>query len=270
MEGSYLFLAAAVIPYVLFTLFWQWKTQGDYFLFLKWQAADLHLSNLWYYLRTSFFRECLWVVVAVGWVAWRKSVSLVLKLQVLFSLLWFLAAALDASSAENHYMEFFLISIFALGEGAKSLAGRPVWKGSMVLYSLLALGLVLEATAAPPRLPSKEEMDQKSKALSLYQKQGEYLALDSDIPYLAGRRIWFQFQDMVPFYRNGLWDPAPLEKEIQAKRFLSIEVYDLPFQPFVPDPVMRSIEMNYHVGTRAFGRLWFVPTDPPASRKSNK
>ncbi len=44
------FLAAVLVPYTLNTLYWQWNSHGNYLLYLKWQAGDLYLSNLWYFL----------------------------------------------------------------------------------------------------------------------------------------------------------------------------------------------------------------------------
>jgi hypothetical protein len=253
-----LFLSAVLFPYLLFTAYWQWRTQGAYSLFLQWQAADLHWSGAWSFLSTSFAKECGWLVLALGWTALSGRLPMLLGSQVLLSGVWFLVAACQSTSAENH-MEFFLFAIFALGEGWGSWKGRERKRREWPLLALMMVGLVLYGSTPAPGSPSREEMNAKAQALLFYQRDGDYLALDTDLPYLAGRRIWYQYSGLMPFYRQGTWDPAPLVRDIRSRRFLSVEVYDLPEQTLLPEPVMVAVREDYRVGARAFGRVWYVP-----------
>jgi hypothetical protein len=105
------FLLAVLIPTALTTAYWQWVSHGAYGLLLKWQAGDLHLTILWSMLSTSFMRECGWLVLALLPFLIIGSIPLMLRLQVIFSVLWFLLAACEATSAENHYMEFLVFGL---------------------------------------------------------------------------------------------------------------------------------------------------------------
>jgi hypothetical protein len=254
------FLGALLLPYALNSLYWQYKSQGNYLLFLKWQAGGLYLSSLWFFLTTSFARECGWMLVAVLWLIGKGRLSPLLVLQLLFSLLWFLVAACQPTSAENHYMEFLLFGFFALGEGL-SLKSPPAEGTQTVAMVLLAAALVLYAMAPAPQVPGMEEMQAKSQMLPLYEKPGDYLAIDVDLPYMAGRRIWYLYSGLMPFYYQGIWNPAPMVRDVKARKFLSIEVYDQPRQTLLPPPVMEAVVKNYRIGFKAYGRAWYVPLE---------
>ncbi len=128
-----------------------------------------------------------------------------------------------------------------------------------IMTTLLTVALGLYAFTPPPKVPSAEEMKAKAQMLPLYEKQGEYLAMDADLPYMAGKRIWFLYSGLMPFYYQGLWNPAPMVRDVETKKFLSIEVYDLPGQTLFPPSVMEAIEKNYRIGLQAYGRDWYVP-----------
>jgi hypothetical protein len=181
-------------------------------------------------------------------------------LQLLFSLLWFLVAACQPTSAENHYMEFLLFGLFALGEGL-CLKSCPTQQTHGVVTFLLAATLALYALAPSPKVPSAEETNAKSQMLHLYEKPGDYLAIDVDLPYMAGRRIWYLYSGLMPFYYQGIWNPAPMVRDVESRKFLSIEVYDQPGQTLLPPPVMEAVVKNYQVGFKAYGRDWYVPLE---------
>ncbi len=99
-----------------------------------------------------------------------------------------------------------------------------------------------------------EETQAKSQMLPLYAKPGDYLAIDSDLPYMAGRRLWYLYSGLMPFYYQGIWNPAPMVRDVQSRKFLSIEVYDTPGQNLLPPPVMEAVVKNYRIGFKAYGR----------------
>ena len=96
-------------------------------------------------------------------------------------------------------------------------------------------------------------------AIEIYAQPGEHLALDLDLPLMAGKRLWVQPAEYTAMVDQGIWSAEPLLKEIRTKKYSTIELYDIPRQYLLPDQVVEEIMRNYHMGIRKYGRLWMVP-----------
>jgi hypothetical protein len=111
-----------------------------------------------------------------------------------------------------------------------------------------------------PNFPSGGDINMKyDAAVEIYAQPGEHLALDLDLPLMAGKRLWVQPAEYTDMVAKGLWSAEPLLEEIRAKKYSTIELYDIPRQYLLPEQVVQEIMRNYHVSIREYGRLWLVP-----------
>ena len=257
-KEGFAFLSVALIPVLLVTAYWQWKTNGLYLIHTyKWAAQDFNFSVLWGFLSGSFLKEGGWLVLGVVVTLFKRPLPLLLKLQLLFSALWLLGLSRNGS-AENYYMEFFMVGILVLGEGWFVHNERYPVKSEMPLLCLALAGLYLGLQPGPGS-PSYSQMAAEARGLTFFADPGEYLTLDTDLPYQAGRRIWYQHSGLLPLINRGLWDPAPLIRDITDKKFLKIEMYDLPSQFLWPESVTNAVERNYKMFAVDSGRRWYLP-----------
>jgi hypothetical protein len=252
------FLSAALIPVAILSVYFQCATHGLYLMHtLKWAATGFDWRFLWTELAGPFFKEAFWLIVAGLFFLFFKPMTGILKWQMLFSALWIFALCREGS-AENYYMEFLLYGLFWLGEGWSSHQVFPPRIRPFLITAPL-LGLLCLAFLPGPRIPSEEEITQKDQILPLYAAPGESLSLDTDLPYLAGKGMEYQYSGLMPMAREGLWDPAPLIQDIRNHKFTTIELYDIPEQFLLPQTVAQAVEQNYHVTLKAYGRRWYLP-----------
>lgn len=258
------FFAGALLPVLLFLAAAQWETRGLYWTHtVKWAAVGLEWSRLGYFLSTSFPGEAGWVAAGVVLTLALRQVPLWPKCQALFAFLS-IAALGREGSAENYYMEFLLYGLVIFGEGWAGSTGskknKPVqgWAGLVPALVLLA-GLFNASRFPAPSFPSPVEMEAKRRMLSFYVKGERHLALDTDLPVMAGKRIWYQHSGILAIVRSGAWNPEPLLNDIREKKFSTTEIYDLPRQYLYPPGVEEAIRRHYHVSVRKYGRIWLEP-----------
>ncbi len=259
-----LFLTAALLPTLCVFGALQAASHG-WFFFWVFHSLPLgfHGSQLFYFLKTSFVPEMGWAVLAVLATLLARRVSPLLKCQLLFSSLMVLALGREGS-AENYCLEFWLYALFTLGESwAVEPAGRNSEKPAAWAYwgmtGLFLLGFTGLLTRPLPRTVSQEEMQMKASVLPIYRLPGEHLAMDGDLPLMAGKKLWIMPMEYNAMVKNGKLDPAPLLRDIQSQRFTTIELYDLPRQPLFPEFLTQAVEKDYKVGLKAYGRVWYVP-----------
>lgn len=259
-----LFAVCALLPVAVLFLALEVSSHGWFFF---WNFRSLPLAYHWagfvHYLKTALLPEAGWLVLALAGTWVLRELPLFLKCQLVFSSLLLLGLGREGA-AENYLLEFWLYSLFALGEGwalapaVRTKGTAPAWT-RWAMVCLLLLGSALLLRRPLPRIPGQAEMDMKASALSLYRMPGEHLALDLDLPLMAGKKVWLmpmEYRAMVE--RRGL-DMTPLLRDIEQGKFATIEVYDLPEQYLVPAALTRAVEQHYKVGLKAFGRVWYVP-----------
>jgi hypothetical protein len=98
----------------------------------------------------------------------------------------------------------------------------------------------------------------KAQILPLYEREGECLSLDLDLPLTAGKKIWIQPVEYTALVSKGIWSPEPLVRDIHAGKFSLIELYDIPQQYLLPPAVVDEIERSYRLWGKAFGRKWYI------------
>jgi hypothetical protein len=187
--------------------------------------------------------------------------------------LWVLGLGRQGA-AENYYLEFILFGLFLMGEGWTAAWERPLKPralGVPLLFACLPVaGLAsFNLCGKPwPSPPSLEERGMKEDVERLYAGPGEHLALDMDLPLLAGKRIWIQPLEYTWMVEKGFWDERPLLDAIRTKKFLTIELYDIPEQYLLPPGTVREIQKDYHIFLRDYGRVWLAP-DPQKRNSPN-
>lgn len=248
-------------PLFLFFGYWEIKTSG---LFLKytfsWTALGYDPELLFHYLRTSFALECAWLVVIGLLSFWNSSQAPLLRTQWMVSSFWVLGLGRQGA-AENYYLEFVLFTFFLMGEsflGKGSMAYKGEGRAKRFWVMGCLLGLVLMALRPWPKPPAEVECQMKAKALGYYQDPGEVLGVDLDLSLMAGKRIWIQPLEYTRMVGNGSWSTEPLLRDIRAKKFSMVELYDIPEQYLLPGSVVEEIERNYQVRFRDFTRKWYV------------
>ncbi|HUO58213.1 MAG TPA: glycosyltransferase family 39 protein [bacterium] len=253
-----LFLASSLAPLLLVTVYFQWKTGGMYLTqTIRWAATGFHADLLWGYVKGSLLSEYgsilagLFLVLAMG------EIPPLLKWQMAFATLGLLTLAREGA-AENYYMEFTLYGLLVLGEGFFRAGTGLAEKFPRTAALYLAFTAASFFLPASPRVPDAAEVSQKLESARLY-TAGDYLALDPDLPYLAGQKIWYQYSGLIPLYTNWLWNPEPLVRDIRDKKFKSVELYDIPHQYLLPAKTEEAIWQNYHVTLRKYGRVWLEP-----------
>lgn len=258
-----LYSLAALLPPAALLAILQGMTGGWFLKYILWWAPlGYQPALLAHYLTTSFLPECGWILAGAA-LAWPFTKGLA-RYQAALSLTWVLGLGRQGA-AENYYLEFILFGLFLIGEGWTSAWGRA-WSfktgGRPVLRSLLVvLGLASFSFCGKPwpSSPSIEEQRMKADAAKIYLSPGEHLALDLDLPLLAGKRIWLQPLEYTWMVGKGLWSEEPLLNDIREKKFSTIEFYDIPEQYLLPPGVVGEIEKNYHPFLRQYGRIWLAP-----------
>jgi len=262
-----IFLASLMVPYLAVTLYEQWNTGGYYLLCtFRWMARGFHWEYLWAFLKGPFLPEGGWLLAGVLAVLALRKIPVLLACQVVISIFAMSSLARE-SAAENYYMEFLIYGLLTIGEGFFIAAPRLIRGRSFPAPVLMTLGLALLAVQPLPRLPSQEEMADKAAVLTIYQEPGDHLAIDADLPYMAGKRVWYQSSGVMPLVHNGLWDAEPLVEDVENRRFSTIEMYDLPDQYLLPENVVAAVLKYYQPAVKKFGRVWYVPLQGIAKGK---
>ncbi len=266
----------------------QWARLGDYALFflapltvvfaieqvqtkglfyehtVAWANTGFDMRAFWYLISRVFWREggALSAAVLLLWAV--KRVPLLPKIQIVFSGLSLLSLG-RVLGAENYWLEFLLYGIFFIGEAWVSpWNGIFRWSpgGKTAVWGRVLLGVALYVFLPAgkwPTTPPAEERDAKLAASKIYETGENHLALDLDLPVMAGKKIWIQPAEYTAMVKRGIWSEEPLIGDIRSKKFSTIELYDRPEQYLLPKPVVEEIQNNYHVKIRELGRLWFVP-----------
>jgi hypothetical protein len=263
----FLFMTPFAGSVLLGSAWLQWATHGQY-LNYTFFWVPLGYESRWFFelFADSFIPECGWLAAAVI-ITWAiRETSHLIRCQTAFSALWLLGLG-RAGSAESFYLEFTLYGIYFLGEGWAQRGETPPdyeprsgfeWK--LALFPLfLALGIFFFSRGPEPQAPSPGERAMKTQILAIYAGGGNHLALDADLLVMAGKRIWLQPMEFTQLVGNGRWSPQPLLEDIRAKKFATIELYDIPRQYLLPEMVVDEIKRNYHVVLRKYGRLWLAP-----------
>ena len=118
-----------------------------------------------------------------------------------------------------------------------------------------------------PTIPTLETMVEKSVDMRIYQLPGEHLALDIDLPVLAGKRVWIQPVEYADMVNQGIWSQDPLMREVHEKKYSTIELYDMPRQNLFPPKVIVEIKKNYHVIRQKRGERWLAPNDGKSKKR---
>lgn len=262
-----MFLVCVLLPVAVVFSVLEVSSHGWFFF---WNFKSLPLAYHWngfvYYLKTALLPETGWLILAlVGtWVL--RGLPLLLKCQLVFSSLLLLGMGREGA-AENYLLEFWLYGLFALGEGwamvptTSRKRTSPIWP-RWALACLLLLGSVALLRRPLPRIPSQAEMDMKASVLAIYRLPGEHLALDADLPLMAGKKVWLMPMEYRAMVEERGLDMAPLLRDIATEKFTTIELYDMSEQYLLPEAVTAQVERYYRVRTKAFGRRWYVPQTP--------
>ncbi len=249
----FLFLSAALIPWGLVTGILEYQTQGFYLKYThEWLGIAYRPELFWGFIRGSFLPEMGWL-----WIAGAAVLVVghpLLRLQWIVSVLW-LGALGRMTSAENYMLEFVLYGFLAFGEGGIYLKKA----GRFMVPALLATGLVCFAFRPALRIPDQNERSMKRAVLPIYEKEGEHLALDLDLPLMAGKKLWVQPLEYTSMVETGKWSSQALIRDIRDRKFSTVELYDIPEQYLLPPDVVRAIDIHYEVFLRAYGRKWLKP-----------
>jgi hypothetical protein len=255
------FLLGALGPVSIFLVVAQWQTGGMYWIHtIRWAALGFSPERFFYFMFHGFFKEAGWLLILVLLTAGTKKLPILLKLQLALSFLSLWTLSRDGS-AENYYMEFVLYGLFAVGEGwgKKDAESEKLFWLPYAGGLLLLTGTILLSLAPSPSVPSADEIKMKESVAAIYQKGQYHLALDNDFPVMADKPIWYQPSGIISIVQAGAWDPAPLIRDIQVRKFTTVEFYDLPHQTLYPPIVERAVLQNYRIGWKAYGRVWYVP-----------
>jgi hypothetical protein len=229
-------------------------------------ARGFHWDYLWAFLKGPFLPEGGWLLIGVILTLAFRKIPMLLACQAVISIFAISSLARE-SAAENYYMEFLIYGLLTMGEGFFNSAPRFSWGRSLPAPAILLLGLALLAIQPLPRIPLREEMADKASVLSIYKGPGEDLAIDEDLPYMAGKRVWYQASGIMPLVENGLWNDAPLVKDVENRKFATIEMYDLPNQYLIPENVAEAVLKNYKPVLKKFGRVWYLPAQDSKTGK---
>jgi hypothetical protein len=255
-----LFFLGAV-PLVLGAVVWLEMSTGG--MFLKqtcvWLDTGFDIAVLVRFLVGGLLKEAGWLVVGAVFIVLARPIPLLLKCQMLFAFLQLIELGRNGC-AENYYLEFYLYGLFMIAEGwwvfgRSYRAGTKRWVPA--IFVVTAFGFL--SLCVWPGAPSEQTNQMKLDALKIYQDPGPHLALDVDLPLMAGHRIWYQPVEVNYLYEKGRWDLGALLQDLKAKKFTTVEFYDLPTQYLLPAPVVDAVRKNYHIAVRKYGRVWFVP-----------
>lgn len=258
------FLGASLIPLTAFTLFENARTQGLYWKHtVVWLNYGYHTAILWDWLKGDFLSECGFLMAALGILMVLKKVHPLVWIRLVFSA-FSLVSLGRVGGSSNYWLEFFLLLLFTVGEG---IWDSPWKKFSRSSWAFPALCFVLvcfilnfnHALQTPrPQAPGLEVYAMKKEVLPLY-GPGEHLAVDSDLPLMAGKKIWIEPMEYTAMVEKGFWKTESLIREIRNKKFDTIELYDLPRQYLLPQPVVDEINLDYHPVLKKYGRVWLAP-----------
>ena len=255
------FLLGALGPVSVFFAIAQWQTDGMYWIHtIRWAALGFSPERLFHFILHGFLKEVGWLFALVLLTVASKKIHPLLKFQLLFSFLSLWTLCRDGS-AENYYMEFILYGLFAVGEGWAKTEKKSDQHGWLTYAGglLILIGAVLLSLTTGPSVPSNDEIKMKESAASIYEKGQYHMALDNDLLVMANKPIWYQPSGIISIVQAGAWDPAPLIRDIQVRKFATIEFYDLPLQILYPPIVEQAVLQNYRIGWKAYGRVWYVP-----------
>jgi hypothetical protein len=264
-----IFLACSLGPVLILAGVAQGVTGGMFWAHaVTGTAVGFNPDQLFHYLGKGLLPEAGWIVAGIGLTFWMKRFSLLLRCQLLLSVLS-LGTLSRYGAAENYFMEFLWVGLLVVGEGwagcrlvrtaASFGGGRRAEVLRHVPAVLLVAGLISYSRFQAPLLPSAQVMEEKAGMLGLYHQDGEHFALDVDLPVMAGKKVWYQPTGVLAVETTGVWDPAPLLEDIRRKKFSTIELYDLPKQYLVTERVERAIRENYKPVLRRYGRVWLAP-----------
>ncbi len=258
------FFLSSLVPVATVVLGETWVTQG---LFLKhvftWLNTGYDWSLLKNWLLRDFFAENGWLLSLIVLLA-------VLKEQPLFLLLQMGLVSLELFSlgrqggAENYWLGFSLYGLFFVLESLwapwRKGFTADLWEKRLqwACLFLFAVSIVRDGMDRTVIVPSQAEVTMKQDALGFF-APGDALALDSDLMIMSGRRIWIQPYEYTRMVNLGFWSSEPLIRDVQSKKFGTIELYDLPSQYLLPEIVVAAIRANYHLTIRKYGRVWLSP-----------
>lgn len=260
-----IFVAGMAVIFLPATLVLQTLTQGRYLDLLTRGVAHGFDVGLWTRSMIAWFLpESGWLFIAGGMAVLTRRVPLLPVLTAALSLFWVLGLA-RPGAAGNYLMEFELYSLFLIGESLvapRRGAGPTLAVPGRMLLGLWAAGLVsLLLVSTGPTLPSKGERDAKREALAFYAGDGDHLAVDADLPLMAGKPLFLPPAEYTLMAQAGLLSTEPLKQALRDRRFKTVEVYSMPRQYLLPEDVVEEVKRHYRVHHQAHGRLWLVPKE---------
>jgi hypothetical protein len=264
-KNLFMFYAACLIP-VGMVVVWESVVTGGLFSrhTFVWLNTGFKWDLLWYWLSNDLIVEAGWLLALLLIVLFSMGVPALLGWQMLFGTLNLISLG-RLTGAENYWLEFILMALFCVGECAgreKHSPRLPSQFGKWARWAMvigIAFILCSSIKGNKPEVPSASEVEAKMDAAKIYDMPGEHLALDTDLPLMAGKRIWIQPHEYSAMVKQGFWSVDPLIRDIRTKKYSTIEIYDLPVQYLLPQPIVDEIGKNYHVVLRRFGRLWLSP-----------
>ncbi len=258
-----LFAGGAALIVLPATVALEAATDGAYLdLILRGAAHGFDAGLLGRALSAWFIPEAGWLFAALTWGLASRRVSGLIAWQAGLSLLW-LTGLGRPGAAENYMMEFELFGILFLGE-ALFRPARPVAAGKSrlrVAILFFLAGLASFLVRPGPAIPSAQERAVKREALSFYAGEGDHLAVDADLPLMAGKPLFLPPAEYTLMAEKGLLSTEPLKRAVRARAFRTIEVYATPRQYLIPEEVVAEIRRHYHVDRELQGRLWLVPKE---------
>ncbi len=261
--GSYALFSIA--PLALVFGIEQAQTHGLFYDHtVAWLNTGFDASAFWYFLSRVFWKEAGIVLLAVVVLWVMKKIPLLLSIQMVGSLISLLSLG-RILGAENYWLGFLLYGVFFVGEASAAspnpaLSWRPSPKAQDWGRALLGAAFLVSALSGKwPSTPPEADAAMKKEAAKIYESGENHLALDLDLPVMAGKKVWIQPAEYMAMVKRGIWSAEPLIRDIRSRKFSTIELYDIPDQYLFPQLVVQEIKNNYHVKIREFGRLWFVP-----------
>jgi len=218
----------------------------------------LDLQNLWLIIKGSWLRECgpLFILALVAF-QWARPQNRILQTLLLIQTVNLLTMG-RAQSAENYYLEFYLLLVLWVGEcfGKSDV--------DLNFKTWLTAGLVLWVSTSllllpRPRVPQPQEIEAKKQAASVLTGQGPALLLDTDLALMSGRHVWYQPFPFMLLYQMGIWNAETLVRELNQGQVEWVETYSTHNRERFPPPVLKAIEENYQPVLQAWGRVFWRP-----------
>jgi hypothetical protein len=266
----FFFGLGAWIPPALVVGFFEWITHG---MFLNhtffWSVGTFDFSVFRQLFLGSWIKECgllfLLALIVLKWGTRQTNIVLVLFCFQTVSLI----SLGRILSAENYYLEFFLITAVVIAEGLRVVSpkGQPLWLHTISTCVVLIVSISFALGMGFPSVPSPSDINSKQQAASIMTGRGPVLALDPDLVLMTGRNLWYQPSSFAFLYRLNKWDSLGLVKSIQNRELEWIEIYDLPQQPLLPPPIENAILKYYVPVLKRWGRVFMRPR--PKDTKGN-